>query len=377
MDSEGVSPPDVTVSTPDVTVIVAVYNTMPYLTACLDSLVNQSIGRERLEIIAVDDGSTDGSGDELDRFAGRYPDTITVIHQANSGGPAAPSNRALERATGRYVFFVGADDYLGREALERLVAAADGTGADVTLGRLVGVNGRFVHQGIYASSATDVRLFDSTLPWSMSNTKLFRRELIERYGLRYPEDMLMLSDQPFTIEACVRAGRISVLADYEYYYAVRRLDASNITFVPRHEELLRCTTRLMDFVADLVEPGKQRDALHLRHFSWEVAKLLRSDVLLLDRATQQRIHAGVRRLTAKYLTDTIRDELPVQKRVLLCLADRGSLDDLLEFVRLDAERIGEPQVVADGERWYAAYPGFRDARLDLPDDWLTAGRRWS
>ena len=133
-------------SRPDVTVVVAVYNTMPYLTRCLTSLVEQTIGLDRLEIVAVDDGSTDGSGAELDRFAAAYPGTVKVIHQPNSGGPAAPSNRALDLATGRYVFFIGADDYLGPEALERLVAAADRYGSDVVLGRMVGVNSRYVHQ---------------------------------------------------------------------------------------------------------------------------------------------------------------------------------------------------------------------------------------
>lgn len=353
----------------DITVVVAVFNTMPYLTRCLTSLVGQTIGLDRMEIIAVDDGSTDGSGDELDRFARRYPKTVQVIHQANSGGPAGPSNRALERATGRYVFFLGADDYLGREALARLVAAADEHGSDVVLGRLVGVNGRYVHPGIFAESAVDVDLFDSTLPWSMSNTKLFRRELIERHGLRFPETMPMLSDQPFTIEACLRAGRISVLADYDYYFAVRRLDASNITFRPRHEELLRCTAYLMDFVAERVEPGKQRDAFALRHFSWEVAKLLRPDFLLLDRAAQQRLQAGVRELADRYLTDDISQQLIVYKRLLMKLAQHHSLDDLIALIRYEDER-GDPPVVEDGGRLYASYPGFRDPARRLPDSWF-------
>src|ERR1051326_9149941 len=96
---------------PDVTVIVAVYNAGPYLHRCLRSLAGQTLDADRLEIIAVDDGSTDGSGAVLDRFAAAHPGRLTVLHQANSGGPAGPNNRALDLATGRYVFFLGADDY--------------------------------------------------------------------------------------------------------------------------------------------------------------------------------------------------------------------------------------------------------------------------
>jgi len=108
----------------DVTVVTAVYNTMPYLKKCLRTLVNQTIGADRLEIVAVDDGSTDGGGEWLDRFAEKHPGVVKVIHQANSGGPAVPSNRGLDAATGRYVFFIGSDDYLGKDALRRLVAKA-------------------------------------------------------------------------------------------------------------------------------------------------------------------------------------------------------------------------------------------------------------
>ncbi|MCX4385617.1 glycosyltransferase [Micromonospora peucetia] len=353
---------------PDVTVVIAVYNTMPYLTRCLTSLVEQTIGRDRLEIIAVDDGSTDGSGRELDRFAESYPGTVQVLRQPNSGGPAAPSNRALERATGRYVFFIGSDDYLGSEALERLVAAADRWDSDVVLGRLVGVNSRHIHQAVYAETTADVDLFDSALPWSLSNTKLFRRELIERYGLRYPEDMPVGSDQPFTIEACVRARRISVLADYDYYFAVRRLNARNITYKSRHLERLRCAQELVAFVAGLIEPGRGRDAVLLRHFAWEVAKLLENDFLGLDREVQERVAAGVRALVGEHLTDGIRDRLPLEARVRLAAARYGDVDHVLAVIRQDAE-LGIPPAVVDGDRWYAGYPGFRDPTLDIPDAW--------
>ncbi|GAA3732592.1 hypothetical protein GCM10022225_13400 [Plantactinospora mayteni] len=354
---------------PDVSVVVAVYNTMPYLTKCLNSLVRQSIGRDRIEVVAVDDGSTDGSGRELDRFARLYPETVKVIHQANSGGPAAPSNRALDVATGRYVFFIGADDYLGPEALERLVHAADEYDSDVVLGKAIGVNSRNIHQAVFARNEVEIDLFDSALPWSLANTKLFRRELVERHHLRYPEDMPVGSDQPFTLEACFRAKRISVLADYDFYHAVRRLNAHNITYRSRHVERLGCVKSIMDFVAGLIEPGERRDAILVRHFAWEVARLVEDDFLQLDRAVQEQVLAGVRDLADRYLTDRIRASLEIEPRLRIGTAQRGTVDDLLAVIRQDAEE-GVPPTVVDGDRWYAGYPGFRDPRLELPDSWF-------
>ena len=143
---------------PDVSVVLPVYNTMPYLTRCLDSLVEQSLGLDRIQVIAVDDGSTDGSPEVLDSYAERHPGSFQVVHQANSGGPAEPCNRGLELAGGRYVFFLGADDYLGPEALERLVRAATHWDSDVIFGRMVGVGGRYVDQRMFGAQPSRGRL---------------------------------------------------------------------------------------------------------------------------------------------------------------------------------------------------------------------------
>ena len=129
-------------------VVVAVYNTMPYLTECLNSLVEQTIGLDRMEIIAVDDGSTDGSGAELDRFAAPLPGHRHGDPPGQLRRPGrARATAAWTLATGRYVFFVGADDYLGPEALRAAGRPPPtSTASDVVLGRLVGVNGRYVYQ---------------------------------------------------------------------------------------------------------------------------------------------------------------------------------------------------------------------------------------
>ncbi|MET9804313.1 glycosyltransferase [Streptomyces sp. NPDC006368] len=353
-------------TTPDVSVVVAVYNTMPYLTECLNSLVNQSIGRERLEIVAVDDGSTDDSGQELDRFAELYPGTVKVIHQENSGGPAAPSNRALDVATGRFVYFIGSDDYLGEEALERMVAAADEHGSDVVVGKMVGTNGRYVHQALYKKSDPDVSLYDSALPFTLANTKLFRRELVEQHKLRFPEDMPVGSDQPFTIEACVRARRISVVADYTCYYAVKRGDASNITYRANHLARLHCVSEIMRRAAELIEAGPKRDAVFQRHFTWELAKLIQEDFPSLDRETRREVCAGIARLADAYFTDAIRDKLDVKRRVRIGLAQRGAVDELVRAIADETEH-GPPPFLLENGRAFARYPGFRDDRLGLPD----------
>ena len=344
-------------SAPDVSVVVPVYNTMPYLTECLDSLVAQTIGLDRMQIVAVDDGSTDGSGAELDRYARRYSGAVTVVHQANSGGPAGPCNRGLDVATGRYVFFVGADDYLGVQALQRLVAAADEYGSDVVLGKVVGVHSRHIYQDVFARNEVDLGLFDSPLPRSLANTKLFRRELLERHGIRYREDMRIGSDLPFTLEACYRARRISVLADYDFYFAVRRFSATNITYLSRHLLRLRTVEKVVAFVADLIEPGKQRDAVLLRRFDHEIARLLEDDFRRLDRGVQQQLHDGIGALVAAHLSDEIAGQLGAEARIRMALTRDGDLDDLLAVIRQDAET-GVPATVVNGGRRYAAYPGF-------------------
>ena len=346
--------------------IIAVYNALPYLDKCLDSLVGQSIGLGRLEIIAVDDGSTDGSGDRLDRLGRQHPQSVKVIHQANSGGPAVPSNRGLDIATGRYVFFIGADDYLGPQALARMVAAADKFDSDVVAGRMVGVNGRYVSKDIFSQTQVDVDLYHSSLPFAVSNTKLFRRELLEQHGIRYLENLSFGSDQPFTVAACVHAKRITVLADYDYYYAITRKSRSNITFRVTHEERLRCTAEIMAANARTLEPGPQRDAVIYRNFASEIWKLLQADFRKLDRDTQEQVCAGIAKLAEQYYTDWIASRLDVRRRVRITLAQHGLIEELVAVIRADGSKIGRP-VVEENGNLYAAYDCFRDERLALPD----------
>ncbi|MEU9042760.1 MULTISPECIES: glycosyltransferase family 2 protein [unclassified Kitasatospora] len=352
---------------PDVTVVVAVYNTIPYLTACLDSLVGQSLAPGRLEVVAVDDGSTDGGGELLEEYAARHPGLFRVVHQPNSGGPAGPTNRGLALARGRYVLFLGADDWLGEEALERLVAAADAWGSDVVVPKQVGVNGRLVPQGLFHADAESVGFADSALAWALGDTKLFRLDLLRRHGLRRDEELKVFSDQPFTLEACLRARRVSVLADYDCYFLVLREDLGNLTERAGVLDRLRGIAALQRVAAELAEPGGELDALRARNFAWDVPRLLQGGFLLLDDGLQERVCTEVARLIERFGAREVYHRLPAAARMRLELAAAGRPEALRDQIRYEAAH-GDPPVVVDGRRHYAGFPAFRDARLGLPDE---------
>lgn len=112
---------------PLITVIVPVYNTKEYLPRCVEGIMAQTYGN--LEIILVDDGSTDGTGDLCDAYAGK-DERIRVFHKAN-GGSSSARNYGLERATGEYVGFVDSDDYVEPDTYERMMRGIIETGISI------------------------------------------------------------------------------------------------------------------------------------------------------------------------------------------------------------------------------------------------------
>src|SRR4051812_26478850 len=117
-----------------VSVIVPVYNPGSHIDDCIRTLTEQSLPTDAYEVIFVDDGSTDGTGDRLDALSTDRPN-VRVEHIPNSGWPGRPRNIGLDMAAGEYVYFVDNDDWLEADALERLVAIADDDGADVVVGK--------------------------------------------------------------------------------------------------------------------------------------------------------------------------------------------------------------------------------------------------
>ncbi|MCF3106411.1 glycosyltransferase family 2 protein [Streptomyces roseoverticillatus] len=367
---------------PEVTVIIAAFDAMPYVSRSVGSVLRQTLGADRIELIAVDDGSTDGTADELDRLAERVP-LMRVIHQPNSGGPAGPRNLGLDRATGRYVFFLDADDHLGPEALERMVAAADENGSDVVLGRIVGEGGRRAPGSMFRRNQPRTDVFASRVYWTLNPMKLFRRELIDRLRLRFDTGLSIGEDQPFVATAYLEAAAISVVADHDCVHWVAREDGNNIT-AQEHGARTRVDLfrKMTGLVAAHAPAGPGRDTLMHRHYAIE----LRDAVLQLSREPQRELRDKLLHeladLVALHWTEGLAARLPAVVRLRCHLIRRRLLGELLTLVRWELDRgaasygittlaaaaAAGPELRIENGRAYALYPYFRDSALGIPDD---------
>lgn len=347
---------------PDVSVVVPVYNTMPYLVDCLESLLAQTLKRDRFEVIAVDDGSTDGGGEVLDQYAAAHPDLFRVVHQPNSGGPAAPCNVGIDLAEGRYLFFLGADDELGVEALERMVRKADEWNSDVVCVKLIGVGDREIGLSLFSEDVEDLP-FPDLRPFIFANTKLYRTSLVRKHGIRYPEHMRAASDQPFTIAAMMHARKTSVLSDYDYYLATARDDGSNITYDRDWRSRLRDVATLMGLVEEIVPAGDARDRILQRHFRWEMANKLRDRLAEMPEHEQREFCQRVAELAARHWTPGIKALLQVQVRLRIGLARVGAVDALHELNSFIAEGDTPELVLTEGGA-RLVYPGRVQTLLD-------------
>ncbi|WP_067453824.1 glycosyltransferase [Actinomadura macra] len=353
---------------PKVSVIVPVYNCRTSVEVTLRSVSDQTLDLGLIEVIAVDDGSTDGSGDELERLAGAHPG-LTVIRRPNSGGPGGPRNTGIERARGEYLFFLDADDRLGPQALERLCAMADEQGTDVVIGNYVGVGrgvARFEHN--VPRVTVDDPDFD-VYSRSLTAHKLFRRDLVERHGIRFPEGIRSGEDKVFTSHALLCSSGVSIVADYDCYYLVEREDGTSIMQTggaAPAEYYAKAARPLLEQVVAHTKPGMVRDRMLVRHFQRDVLHRLNGAFLAASADDRRATQDGVRTLCEDFLTPAVLMRMPARYRLLAHCARSGHQELLRKIV--EAGLADDPvPVIADRDRVYILYPGFREPSAAIPD----------
>ncbi|KUM92065.1 glycosyl transferase [Streptomyces cellostaticus] len=348
---------------------------MPYLVECLASVEAQTIDPARLEVIAVDDGSTDGSGEYLEEFAARAPMQVTVIRQENSGGPSGPRNVGLGKAAGRYVFFLDADDRLGPEALERMVAMGDKNGTDVVLGKVEGVN-RTAPKSMWGKTLDRTDVFSSNIKFTLSAQKLFRRALLAKHGMRFDESLFTGEDALFTLEAYLRADGVSVVADYPCYYLVGRDDGKHVTKTGSYTLRFDSARALMKLIADMVPAGPKRDLLMIRPFLITLLPQFGPKFLTDSEEVRRHKFELAKPLMDAHWTPGVARGLKVHERLRLHLVALQRADLLLDVVKfVKAKKQAAAILERRGTRVYLVYPHFRSKTARIPDDIYLAEAR--
>lgn len=217
-----------------ISVIVPVYNVQDYLPQCLDSILGQD--HRNLEVILVNDGSKDASGEICDRYAEK-DSRVRVIHQKNGGGGAA-KNTGLRAATGEYLSFVDSDDYLEPGSYSHMLTLMKENGADVVrcsfrnVFRTRSVDNEYAPGCTVETGTEFLTRFTNDWTCGLLWNKLYKRSLFD--GIFFPEGN-KIDDEYFTYQGIMNARK--VVCDDRIIYNYRKR-ASGIMLSPQSAEKL-------------------------------------------------------------------------------------------------------------------------------------------
>lgn len=227
-------------SKPLISIIVPVYNVEDYLPECIDSILAQTY--KNLEIILVNDGSTDNSGKICDEYA-QKDSRIKVIHKENSG-VSSTRNMGIEAASGEYIGFVDSDDTVDSDMYTIMYDAAFKTNSDISVCK-------FIRFSASAHAAPDKHNYEDTFV-TMTNTeaiacvlvsrpfsgsicdKLFKAEIIK--NARLDTRLHVAEDFLFTVTAMAKSKRATFVPIMLYNYRVRKTSVSHEVYSPKKLE---------------------------------------------------------------------------------------------------------------------------------------------
>ena len=212
----------------EISFIVPVYNVEKYLRRCIESILQQNLEADQFEIIIIDDGSTDASGNICDEYAHEHAN-IHVIHQENMGLSAA-RNRGIEAVAGKYIQFIDSDDYLEPAIVNHLILKMDSCSLDVLRFSYQNVNDNYEIIDLYTAPKAFVdysedicdgqtflteRLGFGCYAWQF----ILRRELLENC---YFKEGIYFEDTEWTPRMLMKATRVASTPIIAYNYLIRR-----------------------------------------------------------------------------------------------------------------------------------------------------------
>lgn len=262
---------------PLVSVLIPVYNVEEYLERCLDSVLNQSL--TRIEVICVNDGSTDKSLEILKKYQ-ENDSRVIIVNKENGGLPSA-RNAGIERARGEYVGFVDSDDYVQPDMFEKLYNTAKKEKSDVVVcGANILPETPRASDWLYACLSPGYRKYDkfdaNMLFHDMTVTPflwrtLIKKSLIDKYNLRLNETIMIGEDKAFQCKVYPLAESITVIPDKLYnYFWCREGSLMNQTVYGDPEKKVLEHGRLIADIAETVMKYQEKEHIKEAFLEWSI-----------------------------------------------------------------------------------------------------------
>ena len=282
-----------------VSILVPVYNAERYLAKCIECLIIQKY--DNLEILLVDDGSTDMSGTICDCYSHR--DTrIRVIHQKNMG-VASSRNIGIKNATGKYVCFVDADDWIPKNSIYDMVNGICENNVDLCVGSIVrifpqtkikmNVMDKLVLMSDLRSVAEEI--FRKESPLVFVAAKLYRIDIIRTFDLKYDENMKLFEDACFVFSYLNFCTSIKFINKNVYYYnQLMNISASRKSYLEYNKWAYLRYCKQIELIGDYKDSlqGKRiLDAELIRIFNESCSHYVNS--MLSDELVNQKIKENI------------------------------------------------------------------------------------
>lgn len=346
-----------------VSVIVPIYNVEEYLRECLDSLVVQTL--KELEVIMVDDGSTDSSAKIAEEYAEKY-ENFTLIKKEN-GGLGQARNYGIPYANGEYIAFVDSDDIISKSAYEKMYKKAKENDNDIVIGNVKRFNSKkeydsVLHTRVFKTNINSTHitknpeLIYDTTAWN----KLFKYKFWLENKLMFPEGILY-EDIPVTIPAHFLSTSTSVLCDVIYYW--RERDGITKSITQERTDITNFTDRLygLKIVDKFIEENVNSEICKkAKYYKWLDLdlKLYINKLDQVDDEYRERFIELVSEYIKNIPEEMFKDLRAIDKMKYYCIQEKN-INLLLEVLKYEKSDFKYLEIEREKDTYKGKFP-FKD-----------------
>lgn len=279
---------------PKVSIIVPVYNVEKYIDKCLKSLVEQTL--DDIEIIVVNDGSTDDSKKVIDNYIERYPEKIVYLEKKN-GGLSDARNYGMPYAKGEYIAFLDSDDYVEKDTYEKMYELAKKENSDMVECDFYWEYPNKIKKdiGVIYSGQHEMLENVRVVAWN----KLIKREILEISKIQFPKGY-RYEDVEFTYKLIPYLNKVSFVKEFLIHY-IQRPDSISNSQNKRTKEIFDVLEHVLDFYKEKNIYEKYKDELEYTYTRYLLCSSLLRMVKIDDKKIRQEcLNAAWENLNTKF-----------------------------------------------------------------------------